>query len=127
MVLFYCLPQSRPHDMGIDLGGRDVGMSQHDLQATKVRSAFEQVGGEAMAEHVGGKAAENSRFPAVSRQEFPESLTGETTAARGYKQIAAGAALQQSRPAGRQILFYGLDRCLPCRDQSLLIPLPHRP
>lgn len=38
--------------VGVDLGGRDVGMAEQFLNAAQVLARFEQVGGEGMAEHV---------------------------------------------------------------------------
>ncbi len=35
--------------VGVDLGGRQVGVTQHLLHHAQVRSAFEEVGGERVA------------------------------------------------------------------------------
>ena len=42
-------------DMGIDLGGGDVGMAQHLLDAAEIGAVVDQVGGEGVPEHVGGQ------------------------------------------------------------------------
>ena len=46
------LLQSRAVHMGVDLRGRDIGMAQHRLHRAQIRSAFEQMGGEGMAQSV---------------------------------------------------------------------------
>jgi hypothetical protein len=71
--------------MRINLGGRDVGVPQHDLHTTQVSPALQQVGGEAVTKHMGRKPMEYPNFPAVSGQELPKRLAGEATAARGYE------------------------------------------
>lgn len=47
------LAQPRTHNVGVDLGGADIGMPQHYLYAAQVRAAFQQMGGEGMPENVG--------------------------------------------------------------------------
>jgi hypothetical protein len=71
--------------MRINLGGRDVGVSQHDLHTTQVGPALQQVGSEAVTKHMGRNPMEYPNFPAVSGQELPKRLAGEATAARGYE------------------------------------------
>ncbi len=39
-------------DMGVDLGGGDIGMTQQGLDAAQVRAALHQMGGEGMAQHM---------------------------------------------------------------------------
>src|SRR5260370_10553491 len=104
--------------MRINLGGRDVGVTQHDLHTAQVGSALQQMGGKAMPKHVGREPVEDARFPAVTGQELPERLTGEAAAPRGYENVAAGASLEQNRPAGLKVC--------PNRPDSLLSPT-HEP
>ena len=40
-------------DVGVDLGGGDVGMAEHILDDSEVGAVVEEVGGEAVAELVG--------------------------------------------------------------------------
>jgi len=86
----------------INLGGRDVGVPQHDLHTAKVGSALQQVGGEAVTQHVGRKPMEYSYFPAVSGQELPKRLAGEAAAARGYERNRLARPLSKApRPLAR--------------------------
>jgi hypothetical protein len=39
-------------DMGVDLGGRDVGMAEHRLHGAQVGAVLQQVGGEAVPQDV---------------------------------------------------------------------------
>ena len=52
MELVVHLAQPLARDVGVDLGGRDVGVAQHGLQRPQVRAPLEQMGGEGVAEHV---------------------------------------------------------------------------
>ena len=40
-------------NVGVDLGGGDVWMTEHDLDGPKIGTMFEKVGGEWMAQGVG--------------------------------------------------------------------------
>ena len=42
-----------PGDVGVDLGGGDVGMAQQHLHGAQVGAVVEQVGGEGVAQGVG--------------------------------------------------------------------------
>ena len=43
-------------DMGVDLGCGDVGMAEHGLHAPQIGTAFHEMCGESVAQHVGRKA-----------------------------------------------------------------------
>src|SRR5579864_7526306 len=101
-------------------------MPQHHLDAAKVRSALQQVGGKGMPEYVRRQPVENTRFPAITGKKLPKRLPRERPATRGNKEIAAGSSLEQSGPAASQIVSHGLDRRPSGRDQALLAALPHR-
>ena len=53
-------------DVGVDLGGGDVGVAEHFLDDAEVGAVVEEVGGEAMAELVGmdflGEASSGGAF-----------------------------------------------------------------
>src|SRR5690349_23323360 len=104
------VPKTRPHDMRVNLGSRDVSMPQHDLYAAQVRSAFQKMSGEAVAQHMRSEPLENSRFLAVPAQELPESLAGQASAARRHEKVLAGTPFEESRPSVPQIFFDRRDR-----------------
>ena len=68
MVLLDRLREPRPHDVRINLGGRDIGMAQHGLDTAQVRSAFEKVGREAVPDHVGSQVVKNAGLLPVRHQ-----------------------------------------------------------
>jgi hypothetical protein len=110
--------------MGINLGGRDIGVPQHDLHTAQVGPALQQMGGEAMTKHMGRKPVEDAGFPAVGGQELPERLAGEAPAARGYKKVSAGAALEQRAAAVCEIGPTARTAALPTGTRRCLLPLP---
>ena len=55
MMLIDDISQARPHDMGVHLGGRNVGMPEHGLHAAQVRATLEKVGREAVPQDVGDR------------------------------------------------------------------------
>ena len=109
MVPIDRVPKPRPHNVGINLGGRDIGVPQHHLHAAEIGAAFQEMCGKTMTEYVGGQSVENAGPPAITGEQLPESLPGKTAAARGNEQVAAGAPLEQSAAAGLQIALHRLE------------------
>jgi hypothetical protein len=68
MVLLDCLPQSRPHDVRVNLGCRDVGMTEHRLYAPQIRSTFQKMGSEAVPDNVRSQVLEDAGFLSIRRQ-----------------------------------------------------------
>jgi hypothetical protein len=112
MVFLNGVSKPRPHDMGINLGSRNIGVTQHDLHTAQIGATLEEVSGKAVTEHMGRQPVKYAGFLAVGRQEFPEPLPGHASAARGYEKVFTGAALEQ---AGSAALEVGPD----CQDGSL--------
>jgi hypothetical protein len=71
--------------MGINLGGRDIGVTQHALQAPEIRSAFQQMCGESMTKDVRRQIVKNSRLLPVARQQLPKGLPCHCPTAIGHK------------------------------------------
>src|ERR1039457_4971639 len=94
MVLVDRLPQPRPYDVRVDLGGRDIRVPQHGLHAAQVRASLQQVGGEAMPDHVRRQMMKNAGLASMAAQQFPERLAGHRPTPRRYEKIPAGTALQ---------------------------------
>src|ERR1700733_9886516 len=99
MMLVHGLPQPGTYYMRINLGGRDIGMPQHALQAPEVRSAFQQVRCKSMTKDVWRQIVKDSGLLAVSPEQLPKSLPRHRAPAIGDEQERAGASLQQKRPA----------------------------
>lgn len=49
-------------DVGVDLGGADVGVAEHGLDGAEVGAVHEEVGGEAVTEGVGGDVFRDAGF-----------------------------------------------------------------
>src|SRR5689334_23284242 len=84
------LSQMVPRDMGVDLGGGDIGMPQKRLDAAQIRAAFHQMGGEGMAQDMGRDFRRiDAGLERQSLQQLMETAAGEKSlrAARD-KQIA---------------------------------------
>ena len=54
MKFFMRLAEAFDADVGVDLGGADVGMAEHFLDGPEVSAMIEEVGGEGVPEHVRG-------------------------------------------------------------------------
>ncbi len=52
-------------DMGVDLGGGDVGVAEHGLDGAEVSAVHKEIGGEAMAESVGRDVLCDAGFAGV--------------------------------------------------------------
>ena len=63
--------------MGIDLGGRYVRMSQHDLHGSQIRPKFKEMSGKGMPEAVRRDPLIDSRRQSVLFDDFPEPLPGQ--------------------------------------------------
>ena len=79
------IAKSRPHHVGINLRGRNVRVSQHDLYATQVRSVFQQMGRKTVPQNVRRQVPENARLFTMDSQQFPKCLPRKATAARRHK------------------------------------------
>src|SRR5690349_20186272 len=97
MVLVDGLPQSRPHDVRVNLGGRDVGVTEHRLYAPQIGSALEKMDREAVPDDVRSQILEDTGFLPMPDQQLPEGLPREASAARRHEQERAGTAGQQFR------------------------------
>ena len=71
-------PQALLDDMGVDLGGRDVGMAEQLLHRAEIGASLEQMAGEGVAEHV---RRDPRRLDARAERErlqlLTETLSGE--------------------------------------------------
>src|ERR1700759_557380 len=87
------MAQTRPHDVGIHLGGRNIRVAEHGLHAAQIRPAFEEVSGATVPEHVRRQVMENPGLLSVTLDQGPEHLPCHRSAARSYKKIRASPPL----------------------------------
>lgn len=92
-MLIHYRAQPAARDVGIDLGCTYVGVAEHGLYAAKVRSAFEQMRGKCVPQHVRAKVLKKAACLAVRGQQFPEGLPGHLGPAACYKDVPAHPAL----------------------------------
>src|SRR5262249_48536217 len=64
-------------EVGVHLGGRDVGVAEHLLDGAQVAAAGEQVGGEAVTQRVRAHPAPQSRLAGVALDDLVEALAGQ--------------------------------------------------
>ena len=64
--------QALAADVRIDLRGTDVGVTQHLLYCSQVRTSLQQMGGERMSEHVGREFLNHSRPATVVSNPIPD-------------------------------------------------------
>src|SRR5687767_1293020 len=69
-------------DVGVDLGGREIGMSQHLLHGAEIRSALEQMGGKAVPQRMRRDALGDPGPLSGAANDAPGTHAGERLAAR---------------------------------------------
>src|SRR5918994_4405206 len=110
----------------IELGGREVGVTQHLLNAPQVGAALEQVRRERVAQQVGVDAL--GVEPGLRReasQDQEGAGAGERTPARVEEELGAVAPVEM-RPAPRDVAAQRVDGRTAQRDEPLLRPLSER-
>ena len=66
------VPQSGPADMRVDLGCADAGMAEQFLDDAQIRPMLQQMGGEAVSQHVRGHVSFNARPADAIFDAFPQ-------------------------------------------------------
>ena len=78
--------QAAAVDVGIYLGGGNIGMAQHDLDGPEVGPVFEQVGGERVPEGMRADLFVDAGREDVFLNDLPEAEPGHWLCASGKKQ-----------------------------------------
>jgi len=68
-------------DVRINLGRGNIGMTEHGLHRSKIRSTFQQVCRERMSQNVGGNLFDDASASSALTKRFPKPLPGEWSAA----------------------------------------------
>ena len=90
-------------DVGIDFGGADVRVTEQFLDDAQVRAVFQQMRGEAVAQHVGRDIASDARASDASFDVCPHRDGSERAATTGQKNIRGRARLYQFWTPGGEI------------------------
>src|SRR5580704_15440156 len=97
-MLVQCIPQAGPHHVGVNLGCRQVGMSQHFLKAAQASASLEQMSRESMPKNVRRKMLKYARSFAVYFDSRPESLAGHPPAPRSDEKKRRMSVFEKSGP-----------------------------
>ncbi len=79
-------------DVGVDLGGGDVGVAEEFLDDAEVGAAGEEVGGEGVAEGVGVDGAD-AGAAGEAADELPEDDAGDGPAGAGEEEAGGGFSI----------------------------------
>ncbi len=101
--------------MRVDLRGANAGMSKQFLDDSQVRAMLQQVGSEAVPQHVRGHVSTDSRAANPLLDPQPKCYRGESGSALCKEHVAGCARLHKLRTAAIQILLqrsdcFGTDR-----------------
>src|SRR5581483_3661585 len=125
VCLFVGLADVLAADLGVDLGGGDVGVTQQLLHLVDVHAPAQHVGREAVAQGVRGDAALDAGFAGVALEDEPEALAGQALAAAVDEEGAFIALTHQARASELDVLGDFLDRLLLQRYKALPVALAH--
>ena len=82
MVVFDNFAQPFGLYMGIDLGRRDIRMTQHLLHRAKIGASFQQMAGETVAQHMGRNSGRIKSGFARQAFEFHSTMLARQVATR---------------------------------------------
>src|SRR5438876_77329 len=109
-------------DVGIDFGRADVGMAQEFLDDAQIRAVFEQVGGKAVAEHVGSDVSGDPSMtrtffnaqPKCDRRKGSAALAKKNVrrSAFGEEFFVFGVAIERAQGRDLQIDAFGAELAL---------------
>lgn len=105
MAFFVHFLESAGVDMGVDLRGADVAVTQHHLHRAQVGPAAEQVGGKGMAQGMRADLFADAGAESRFLDDLPEADAGHGFATAGDKKVRGGTALQQERSAFPEIFL----------------------
>ena len=114
-------------DVGVDGGGGDVGVAQQHLHGAQVGAVVEQVGGEGVAQGVGGQGGGDVGGFGLFFHDHPEHHPGHAATPGGDEQVAALLPTQDGRAALGQVAAQPLAGYLAEGHQALLGALAQHP
>src|SRR5271154_2438551 len=85
-------------EVGVDLGGGEIGVAEHLLQRAQIASAGEQVGGEGVSERVRAHPLLEPGAAGMRLDDLVEALARQPAAAEIEEQGRVHAVYEQQRP-----------------------------
>ena len=104
MEPFVDFSESRPTDVRVDLGGGDIGMSEHELQGTEVRPMLQEMGGKGVTNGVRSNAPMDPGLPRIRSDRLPEALPRQASTPASHEEKRGISCSCQRRPAPAEIL-----------------------
>jgi hypothetical protein len=80
--------QALAGDVGVKLGGADAAVAEEFLDDAQVGAVFEEVGGEAVAEHVGRDVSRDAGVARAGLDAAPHGRGAEGAAAFGEEKVS---------------------------------------
>lgn len=103
MGLLVDLPEAACRDVGVDLGRRDVCVTQHGLDVPKIGAALEHQCRHGMSEEVAGARLPDLGGVDVSVDQYRQPFGGEGTAVGGDEEVGTVCSPEKGGPRGREI------------------------
>src|SRR5919108_2211811 len=109
--------------MGVELGGREIGVAEHLLDRPQVTAARQQMGGERMPQRVRAHPVAESRGLGMTQNDLVEPLPRQRAAAEVEEQLALLGDPDQLPAGGAQVDPQRCNRLTADRHEPLLRPL----
>ena len=109
--------------MRIDLGGGNVGMTEHHLNRAQICAPGEQVGGKGVAHGVRADFFADAPLDGQFPDDLPEAVTGHGLAPVADKEVRAGPVFQQGRSSAFQVILDFFSCCRVKGHHALLVAL----
>ena len=119
--------QAGARHVGVDLGGREIAVAEQQLHHAKIGTVVDQVGGEGVAQGVGGEVFVDTGSQRVLLDPVPEGLAGHAATPPRGEEGVAGPALEQFLARAAQKIDQPALRLVAQRHQPLLAPLAGDP
>ena len=107
-------------NMGVDLGGVDVGMAEQHLHHAQVSAVIDQMGGKRMAQFVWADVL-NADLLSIFVNDHPGQLSCHTHALLADKHEITRFLLQQRWPSMQQVLGHPFTGFFTQRNQALFV------
>ena len=104
MVFVNDVFQTDVSDVGVDLGGVDVGVSEHELYGTQIDAVVDEVGGEGVAQTVRAERGDAGGVRIIF-DNHPRELAGDAAAFLADEDFGADFVFEQQRARFGAIAF----------------------